>query len=74
MQMKAAKKVMDKLREKDKAREVEINLLRMKLHTNNETLTSMEKELEELKLKHTPMMNEENIVKENLHTPDTVEH
>ena len=30
MKRKAAKKVMDKLREKDKAREVEINLLRMK--------------------------------------------
>ena len=37
-------------------------------------MTSIEKELEELKLKHTPMMNEENIVKENLHTSETVEN
>ena len=65
--MEAAKKTMDTLRERDKAKEAEINLLK-------ETLTSMGKELEELKLKHNNMMNEENIAEENLHTSDTAEN
>ena len=71
--MKAAKKIMDKLREKDKIREDEINLLRTKLHTDNETLASMREELEKLKLKHTPMINEGSMVRENMHMANTAE-